>query len=229
MGKKEEWEQECRDLFREVEQHKEKYLIQVNGLEIIVRPNVFSPKYFSDSSWFSIKIKDIVGNKSLLEVGTGTGIIALSAALNGAKVTATDISHDAVRNAQENFGIYGVDAEVFEGNLYDPVPEDYKFDFIFWNHPFNKGEYPEEKMLLMSGFDYNYKSLERYVRGARDYLNSRGRLLLGTGGFADMDSIERIAQENCFEPVIIDNVNMPLDIRSEGDTEFRIYELKDIK
>ena len=103
-----EWEQEVRDVFEKMKTHQEPYDISVDGVDITILPNVFSPAYFTDSAWFTRHVSRIAKDKTLLEIGTGTGIVALFVALNGATETATDISPDADENAKLNFEKYGI-------------------------------------------------------------------------------------------------------------------------
>jgi len=221
------WENEVRDVFKQIKSHRKPYEIVVLKKRLIVYPNVFSPKYFTDSKWFAETLPKIVGNKSLLEIGTATGIVSLFVALNGATVTATDLSDDAVDNARKNFETHKVDIPVLKGNMYEPLPENAKFDFIFWNHPFNKGDDPDEPILLRAGFDYQYHALEDYVAGARKHLTANGKLLLGSGNFAYTEEIERIARQNGFRLKIIERANVQLTEGSKIKNEYYIYSFED--
>jgi release factor glutamine methyltransferase len=60
-----------------------------------------------------------VASPRVLDVGTGTGAIALSLAqeLSGAMVVATDASADALALARENAELLGLDVELREGDL----------------------------------------------------------------------------------------------------------------
>lgn len=60
-------------------------------------------------------------NKELWDVGTGSGILAIVAAKLGATVQAVDIDPVAVRVAQENRDLNGVDFLVKEGSLEDLI------------------------------------------------------------------------------------------------------------
>ena len=81
---------------------------QVSGMNLEVRPTVFHPRYFLSSARFADFIKglDLVG-KHVVDVGTGSGILAIAAAQAGAaRVMATDINPSAClsvpHNAREN-------------------------------------------------------------------------------------------------------------------------------
>ena len=74
----------------------------------------------------SLLEKTLSGGERVIDVGTGSGILAIGAAMCGAgHVLAIDIDRDAVRVAEENVQKNGVAAqvEVREGNLLDHVEE----------------------------------------------------------------------------------------------------------
>ncbi len=68
---------------------------------------------------------------SVLDHGTGTGVLAIFAKRRGAdRVLAIDIDEKSVENAQENAALNGVEIDV---RLGDTVPEEGKFDLIMAN------------------------------------------------------------------------------------------------
>lgn len=221
MDKK--WEENVRNMFTGLKGNREIADCIVNGITIKVFPDVFSPGVFFESGWYAEKLSKIVGSKSLLEIGTGTGIIALIAALGGASVTAVDINSQAVENAKLNFSEHKVDIKVYEGNVYEPLPESDKFDFIFWNHPFNKSEQIETDVFLRSVFDYQYKDLENYVLNAQKHLSQNGRLLLGTSNIAKIEDLEEVAGKYSYRLVLLDRIERQTEVDGK-DIDFRIYE-----
>ena len=228
MATQKEWQQEVRDYFKKISSHKKTYSVDVDGIEIDIFPNVFSPAYFTDSKWFAENVREMVGKHSLLEIGTGTGIIALFSALNGASVSATDINPSAAKNAKHNFKKHGIEANVYCEDMYNAIPPKEKFDFIFWNHPFNKGDNPNEKILLKSGFDYKYNSLDKYIAEAHLHLNPTGRILLGTGNFALLSEIKKIATKYGYKMKLLRKIEIPLATDSDVINDYRIYEFKKV-
>ena len=84
------------------------------GMQFRVRPTVFHPRYFISSQRFAefIATLDIKG-KQVIDVGTGTGILAIAAALAGAaEVIATDINPSATLSVPENARLNGVGGRV---------------------------------------------------------------------------------------------------------------------
>jgi len=219
-----EWEREVRDVYKKIKSHKKPYFVVVNKLKICIFPNVFSPAYFTDSRWFAENVPKIVGRHSFLEIGTGTGIVALFAALNGAKVSATDISPDAVKNANYNFQKHNARVKTYCGDMYESLPRNARFEFIFWNHPFNLGDNPNEEMLLKAGFDFQYESLEKYISEAHLHLTQKGRLLLGTSNYASLPDIKKIAAKYGYRTKILKKIKIFLT-KGGIKNEYRIYEL----
>ncbi|WP_210480893.1 methyltransferase [Naasia sp. SYSU D00948] len=72
---------------------------------------------------------------SVLDLGTGSGIQALRAARYGTRVVATDVSERALAFAGFNAALNGVEIELRQGSLFEPV-EGERFDRIVCNPPF---------------------------------------------------------------------------------------------
>jgi 2-polyprenyl-3-methyl-5-hydroxy-6-metoxy-1,4-benzoquinol methylase len=86
---------------------------------------------------------DVIENKkikpdSVLDVGCGAGTDALYLASKGCKVTAIDISHEAIKIARERAGKAGVEIDFIAGNFVDVEFHNESFDFIndrgFFHH-----------------------------------------------------------------------------------------------
>ena len=108
--------------------------------------------------------------KSVLDLGCGSGVIGICAALSGAKVTCTDIDEAAVANTIHNAGLNGVRIESMISDAFDSIGPR-RFDIIVANCPLpdlglftkvvHEGiEHVEDDGLLMlwttSAFDVNH-------------------------------------------------------------------------
>lgn len=226
MPTKKQWLEDTLKVFEKMKRDKKPYEISMLGKKLVVLPNVFSPKYFTDSEWFASEIPKIVKERTFLEIGTGTGVVALHVALNGSRnVVATDINPDAVENSKQNFSAYKLDIPVYQGDLFSPIPKQEKFDFIFWNHPFNNAPYRPDEMLLKSGLDYQYEGLKKFISEGKNYLRENGCLLLGTGNIARINEIKKISRENGYNVVLISKKVSPIEYGSDTLMDVRIYRL----
>lgn len=161
---------------------REQYTVNIEGHSFVVHLDVFSPKYFFDTAFFARELS-IKSGEDMLEIGAGTGVTAVLAALRGAgSVTAIDINTLAVVNTKENVQRHNVAdvVTVLEGDIYEPIPEGRKFDTIYWNVPFGyvRGE-KDLSMLERAVFDPEYQAIKRFIAEAKDYLKSDGRVMIG--------------------------------------------------
>ncbi|HJP04956.1 MAG: 50S ribosomal protein L11 methyltransferase [Gammaproteobacteria bacterium] len=112
---------------------------------IAVLPGVFYPY---EAEWTTLPLlklhPELVRGKTVLEIGTGSGIISLFCAkLGAAKVVATDINPAALETMTLNAGNLGY-ADIIETRLVSPddtsayavIGEDERFDLILPNPPF---------------------------------------------------------------------------------------------
>jgi len=213
------------------------YEIEKLGVKISVFKNVFSPKYFIDADYFVENLLNIDGlnikGSRFLEIGTGTGLIAIKMAQAGAIVTATDINPDAVQNAQFNVDKNNLSQTITvrQGDIFDAVPGE-KFDIIFWNIPFgywdesakDNPDISNMKNLAKAAFDPKYKHLSRYLKEGFDYLNVGEGLLVGFGpGGGQEDLMDDIAAGLGLEKVILKEDH----VDGVGDVDFlQILEFK---
>lgn len=77
----------------------------------------------------------VFGARTALDLGIGCGIQSLHLAAGGAQVTGTDLSERALDLAALTAALSGVELELVEGNLFEPVAER-RFEQVVANPPF---------------------------------------------------------------------------------------------
>ena len=95
--------------------------------------NVYVP---AEDSYLLADNLEIKKGQSVLEIGTGSGIVAMYASRLTDDITVTDINFDACELARKNFAENGIEnIEILWGNLFEVV-ENRKFDVILFNTPY---------------------------------------------------------------------------------------------
>ena len=148
------------------------------GIKIESDKGVYPP---SEDSYLLLQCLDI-GKERMLEIGTGTGIIALHAAKIGADVTAVDKNRKAVKNALRNAEKNHIEITFKESDLFSNV--DGRFDVIVFNPPYLPSEEMKE---AWEGGREGIEIAKRFLSEASRHLNPGGRIyiLLSTLGNID--------------------------------------------
>ncbi len=109
--------------------------MKVDGsIDIEVDDEVYNP---SDDSYLLLRCVEVSPGQSFLEMGAGTGLVALHAAKLGAKVTAADVNPKAVECTRRNAARNGIRLEVVRSDLFEKVTG--IFDVIAFNPPYLPG------------------------------------------------------------------------------------------
>lgn len=186
------------------------YEVIVSNKKFVVKKGVFSPYYFGDAEFFS-KAIPIKKGSSFLEVGSGAGVVSVTAALRGAsKVAATDINQAAVENTIENARRHKVDVQATKGDVFSSV-EKGRFDTIFWDIPFISAPKPagakkqsKHQVLQLAIHDEGYRAVGKYISEARKHLSPKGRLFIGfSPNLGNAERIKKLAKENGFSLKVI--------------------------
>lgn len=98
-------------------------------------PGVYAPQDDTALLAGALSQERLPPNAEVLDVGTGTGALALQAARRGTRVTAVDVSWLAVWTARLNAWLAGLPVRIRHGDLFAPVREQ-KFDLILANPPY---------------------------------------------------------------------------------------------
>nr|WP_246576494.1 HemK2/MTQ2 family protein methyltransferase [Actinospica durhamensis] len=89
----------------------------------------------------SLRCERVGPGTRVLDVGTGSGALAVEAARLGAEVTAVDVSRRALGTAWVNAALRGSRIAVHAGDLFEPV-RGQRFDLVLSNPPYVPGSAP---------------------------------------------------------------------------------------
>jgi len=157
---------------------REGIVIEGLGEAITILPHVYVPADASVPAMF-LEYAPLFEGASVLDVGTGTGVVALLAArLGAARVVATDVSARAVENARVNAARLGLGSVVDvreAADLFEAV-EGERFDLVAFNAPWIEGEPRTPYDVAL--YDPGFRVLDGFLAGARAHLAPGGRILL---------------------------------------------------
>lgn len=162
------------------------------GHDFLVSPAVLIPRPETEQL-VETALEHLQGRTlpAVLDLGTGSGAIAISIALAhpDAQVSATDLSADALDVAQQNARRLGAQVEFSRGSWYDALAVGGEFDVIVSNPPYIAACDPhlvsgdlrfEPASALTDGGD-GLAALRAIVEGAGQRLKPRGALYMEHG------------------------------------------------
>jgi release factor glutamine methyltransferase len=161
-------------------------------MRLITPPGVFAP--ISDT-WLLAGVlrRQIVSPRaSVLDVCTGSGALAVAAALRGAReVTAVDVSRRAVLTARLNARLNGVRVDARRGDLLDAIG-DRRYDIIVSNPPYVPAEsdaLPERGLRRAWDAGRDGRALlDRLLHDAPAHLKPGGVLLVVHSEVCDLEA-----------------------------------------
>ncbi len=179
---------------------------QAAGMKLAVRPTVFHPGYFISSERFAdfIGTLDLRGKRTL-DVGAGTGILAIAAARAGSEaVIATDINPNAVLSVPENARANGVGAQITAVcmDLLSGFAQRPLFDVIVANLPKHS---KEPRDLADRGWHSGtrHRAIRPLFEQAYDRLKPGGHLYVMLSSHSELGLIEALITSAGFQFKII--------------------------
>ena len=203
--------------------------VEFFGLEFIVNPSVLIPRQETE-----ILVETIINsfkkedNLKILDIGVGSGNISVSVAkhLHNSKITATDISEQALATAKNNAEMNSVSEKINFINhniLKDDLNEE--FDIIVSNPPYiSEKEFPELKDELkvyepksaLTDFSDGLNYFKVISSKAKSLLKNNGKIFFEVGQ-GQSEDVEKILRENNFKEILIVKDYLKIDRVISGE------------
>jgi release factor glutamine methyltransferase len=137
-------------------------------------------------------------NSKVLDVGTGSGILAKEASKYSKDVTASDIDNDVIKELRVKLKLHLLRAKtnlcktktkqsshtskitLIHSNLFSKINKKQKFDLIIFNPPYIPTKKSEFKYIDLDGGKNGTEIIEKFLKQAKKHLKPDGKILLLT-------------------------------------------------
>lgn len=187
------------------------------GIKLAVLPKVYPGGLDTE---LMCEVIEVSAGSEVLDLCTGTGAIAIKAALMGAsRVVAVDLNPVAVKNAALNIARLKLDhvVEIKEGSLFEPVINQ-KFDLITINPPYTNKK-PANKTEICFWDEDNLTTVT-FFQQFKSYLKPGGKVYFAWADFGDMELLKKLSKDHAVELQLLGSKQTP-----SGLATFFVYKL----
>ncbi len=179
--------------------------VECCGKNFTVLPNVFPPR---GDTRLMINSLDVAPGSSVLDMGTGSGVLAIFAVLRGAvSALAVDLNQNAVRNARvnvERHGLQGsIDVRLSDG--FSAIAETEKFETIIANLP-GRSEVARDAVEAAQ-WDSGFETHRAFFAEAPRHLEPGGRILMTKANYPELNDTVELAEQAGFVTEVLARKN----------------------
>jgi release factor glutamine methyltransferase len=178
-------------------------IFHYHDLVIETHPEVYNP---AEDTFLLLETVNIDSNDTVLELGTGCGLIALDCARRGSHIVCTDINPFAVsltrRNIKRNQSLLKGSVEIRQGNLFSVLHKNDLFNVIIFNPPY----LPTKKQEKVGGwFDIatdgglnGLRVTKQFIQGLKKHLLKNGRAYFIFSSLSKRSTLELYLKNEAF-------------------------------
>lgn len=155
--------------------------------------NVYEP---AEDSFLFAENLNVHKAETVLDLGTGCGILGILAAERASAVVSVDINPFAISCAKENAKLNDLQSKIYyvQGDLFTPLNVSFKFDLVIFNAPYlptNEEELESWIGRAWAGGSMGRQVIDRFIVEAPKYLKDKGKVLLMQSTLAGVEETLR--------------------------------------
>jgi release factor glutamine methyltransferase len=168
--------------------------VTVLGKTYDISENVFNPKRYYTSKFMAEHIH-VTSAERVLDMGTGSGIQAVTAAASALEVVCIDINPEAVHYAKKNIHANGLEKKVsvIQGDLFTSLNPKSKFDVILFTPPYFEGT--PTTLFERALIDPDKGLVKSFFSTAKDHLTHGGYVQMLYSSIAGYEHVLQIIRD----------------------------------
>lgn len=176
--------------------------MKYNGIEYTECSEVYPP---AEDTFLLIDNLMVESSDNVLEIGTGTGLVSISASFKCREVTSTDINPYAIKCAKNNIKLNARDnITVIESDLFENINDEY--DLILFNTPYlpviEEEHVDDDYSKAWDGGENGREVIDKFIKEAPQYLKKDGKIQLVQSSFSDNEKTIEYFEKIGFEAEI---------------------------
>jgi release factor glutamine methyltransferase len=179
----------------------------------LVDEHVYEP---AEDTFLLAEKMTVKEDDTVLDMGTGCGILAVLVAEKAKNVVAVDINPYAIDCAVKNAEMNGAKEKITfrHGDLFHPIKQNESFSVILFNAPYLPSEPDEEKSWIgkaWAGGPNGRKILDRFIMGAPNFLAAGGMIQLVQSSLSNVDRTIQMFSESNLRAMVVAQVKVAFE------------------
>jgi release factor glutamine methyltransferase len=177
----------------------------------MVDEHVYEP---AEDSFLLAEKMTVTEDDTVLDMGTGCGILAVLAAEKAKSVLAVDINPYAIECAIKNAEMNSAKITFRHGDLFQPIKPNERFSLILFNAPYLPSEPDEERSWIgkaWAGGSNGRKVIDRFVMDAPNFLAAGGRIQLVQSSLSDVNRTLKMFSERSLQAMVAAQVKVAFE------------------